>query len=79
MSFSVFPLCQCVYTRQAGRTPALQPNWQNSEKSQNFKKKNTIFNDHPVSEQLKTGKKENFQTFMTQEPKIVEKFGEPHR
>ena len=22
--FSVFPLCQCMYTHQAGRTPALQ-------------------------------------------------------
>ena len=26
--FSVFPWCQCVYTHQAGRTPALQQNWQ---------------------------------------------------
>ena len=26
--FSVFPRCQCVYTHQAGRTPALQQNWQ---------------------------------------------------
>ena len=25
---SVFPRCQCVYTNQAGRTPALQHNWQ---------------------------------------------------
>ena len=24
--FSVFPRCQCVYTHQAGRTPALQQN-----------------------------------------------------
>ena len=31
-SFSVFPRCQCVYTHQAGRTPALQQNWQSSEK-----------------------------------------------
>ena len=47
--FSVFPRCQCVYTHQAGRTPALlQQNWQSSEKSQNFKEKNTIFNEHPV-------------------------------
>ena len=36
---SVFPWCQCVYTYQAGRTPALQQNWQSQEKSQNFKKK----------------------------------------
>ena len=40
---SVFSRCQCVYTRQAGRTPALQQNWQSSENS-----KNTIFNKHPV-------------------------------
>ena len=38
-SFSVFPLCQCVYTHQVGRTPALQQNWQSSEKSQHFKEK----------------------------------------
>ena len=25
-SFSVFPRCKCVYTHQAGRTPALQQN-----------------------------------------------------
>ena len=31
--FSTFPLCQCVYTQQAGRKPALQQNWQSSEKS----------------------------------------------
>ena len=36
---SVFPRCQCVYTHQAGRKPALQQNWQSSEKSQNFKEK----------------------------------------
>ena len=29
------------------RTPALQQNWQSSEKSQHFKEK-TIFNEHPV-------------------------------
>ena len=46
---SVFPRCQCVYTHQAGRKPALQQNWQSSEKSQNFKEKNTIFNEHPVA------------------------------
>ena len=46
--FSVFPRCQCVYTHQAERTPALQQNWQSSEKSQSFKEKNTIFNEHPV-------------------------------
>ena len=34
--FSVFPCCQCVYTHQAGRTPALQ---QSSEKSHFFKGK----------------------------------------
>ena len=39
LPFSVFSLCQCVYTHQAGRTPALQQNWQSSEKSQNFKEK----------------------------------------
>ena len=31
---SVFPYCQFVYTHQAGITPALQQNWQSSEKSQ---------------------------------------------
>ena len=36
-SFSVFPWCQ--YTHQAGRTPALQQNWQSPEKSQNLKEK----------------------------------------
>ena len=35
--FSVFPRCQCVYTHQAGRTHALQQNWQSSEK--HFKEK----------------------------------------
>ena len=38
-AFSVFPQCQCEYTHQAGTTPALQQNWQSSEKSQNFKEK----------------------------------------
>ena len=37
--FSVLPLCQCVYTHKAGITPALQQNWQSSEKSQNSKEK----------------------------------------
>ena len=45
---SVFSRCQCVYTRQAGRTPALQQNWQSSENSKNLRK-NTIFNEHPVA------------------------------
>ena len=40
--FSVFSLCQCVYTHQAGRKPALQQNWQSSEKSQNFNEKHNI-------------------------------------
>jgi len=35
-----------VYTHEAGRTPALQQNWQSSEKSQHLKKQ--IFNEHPV-------------------------------
>ena len=47
-SLSVSPRCQCVYTI-AGQTPALQENLQSLEKSQNFKKKNTIFNEHPVT------------------------------
>ena len=46
--FSVFPWCQFLYTHQAGRTPALKQNWPSSEKSQNFKEKNAIFNEHPV-------------------------------
>ena len=33
LPFSVFPRCQCVYTHQAGRTPALR---QSSEKFRNF-------------------------------------------
>ena len=39
--FSVLPWCQCVYTHRAGRTPAMQRNWQrqSSEKFQNFKEK----------------------------------------
>ena len=40
--FSVLPRCQCVYTHRAGRTPALQQNWQSSEKSQIFKEKHYI-------------------------------------
>ena len=32
----------CVYTYQAGRKPALQQNWQSSEKSQNYKEKHNI-------------------------------------
>ena len=40
--FSVFSRCQCVYTHQAGRKPALQQNWQNSERSQNVEEKNNI-------------------------------------
>ena len=42
LPFSVFPRSQRVYTHQAGRTPALQQNWQSSEKSQNFKEKHNI-------------------------------------
>ena len=41
----------CVYIHQAGRTPALQHNWQSSEKSPNFKEK-SIFNEHPVLDPL---------------------------
>ena len=40
--FSVFPWCQCEYTHQAGKTPALQKNWQSSERSQNIKEKHNI-------------------------------------
>ena len=47
LPFSPFPRSQCVYIHQAGKIPALQQNWQGSEKSQNFKE-NTIFNEHPV-------------------------------
>ena len=38
---SVSPRFQCVYT-MAGQTPALQQNWQSSEKSQHFKEKHNI-------------------------------------
>ena len=41
--FSIFPRCQCVYTHQAGRKPALQQNWQSLEKSQNYKEKTQYF------------------------------------
>ena len=41
-SFSVFPLCQCVYTHQAGRTPALQQNKQSSENHKVLRKKHNI-------------------------------------
>ena len=38
LAFLCLPPCQCVYTHQAGRTPAaLQQNWKSSEKSQTFK------------------------------------------
>ena len=37
----------CTHTRQVENS-ALRQNWQSSEKSQNFKEKNTIFNEHPV-------------------------------
>ena len=49
---SVFSRYQCVYTHPAGRTPALQQNWQSSEKLHNFKEKNTNFNEHPVLEYI---------------------------
>ena len=39
---SDFSRCQCVYTHQAGRTPALQQNRQSSENSKNCKEKNNI-------------------------------------
>ena len=39
-AFLCFPsVCQCVYTQQTGSKPALQQNWQSSEKSQNLKEK----------------------------------------
>ena len=43
IKYCVFPRCQCVYTHQAGRKPALQQNWKSSEKSQNFKEKTQYF------------------------------------
>ena len=51
MAFLCLPsVSVCVYTHQAGRKPALQQNWQSSEKSQNFKEKtqylmNTLYFD----------------------------------
>ena len=39
LTFLCFSWCQCLYTHQAGRKPALQQYWQSSEKSQNFKEK----------------------------------------
>ena len=41
LHLSVSPRCQCVYT-MAGKTHALQQNWQSSEKSQHFKEKRNI-------------------------------------
>ena len=35
-----------------GRTPALRQNWQSWERSQHLKEKNTIFNEHPVVENV---------------------------
>ena len=61
---SVFPRCQCVYTNQAGRKPALQQNWQSSEKSQHLKEKtqylmNTLYMSchamFHVKDELRTG------------------------
>ena len=40
--FYVFPRCQCVYTHQVGRTPALQQNWQSSENHNILRKKHNI-------------------------------------
>ena len=40
--FSVFPRCQCVYTHQAVRKPALQQNWQSSENHKILRKKHNI-------------------------------------
>ena len=50
---SICPRCQCVYTHQAGRKPALQKNWQSSEKSQHLKEKtqylmNTLYVSHSL-------------------------------
>ena len=39
---SVFSRCQCVYTHQAGRTPAPQQNRQSWKNSKNFKEKHNI-------------------------------------
>ena len=51
--FLCFPLVLvCIHTYQAGRTPALKPNWKSSEKSQNFQEKNTTSNEHSVSLEL---------------------------
>ena len=48
LAFPCFPsVSVCVYTHQAGRTTALQQNWQSSE-NHNILRKNTIFNEHPV-------------------------------
>ena len=48
---SVLPRRQCVYT-MAGQTPALQQNWQSSEKNKKISGKNTIFNEHPVTDHI---------------------------
>ena len=45
---SVSPRCQCVYT-MAGQTPALQQLTVRVQKNHIILRKNTIFNEHPVS------------------------------
>ena len=45
---TVYTRCQCVYTHQAGRKPALQQTWHSSENHKILRKKTTIFNEHPV-------------------------------
>ena len=47
--------CQCVYTHQAGKKPAIQQNWQSSEKSQNLKEKTQyLMNTLYISGEVRT-------------------------
>ena len=54
-SFSVYPRCQCVYTHKAGWKPGLAAELAELRKIQNFKVKNTIFNEHPVGRFIDIG------------------------
>ena len=52
LAFLGFPsVSVCMYT-MAGQTPAQQQNQQSSEKSQHFKGKYLIFNEHPVVKKI---------------------------
>ena len=56
----------CVHTHQAGRTPALQQNWQSSEKPQNFKEKTQyLMNTLQIQK-----RKNNWMCYFTKAPHV---------